>query len=104
SRAAGPRPPFDRLAGHGDNTCITRVQSRAPGRGSRSASSMQAPMANRVETWVGAELSGGRYRIEAKLGEGGMGFVYRARDRNLYAIVGSKVPRRRLIDERGFTE
>jgi Protein kinase domain/Domain of Unknown Function (DUF1080) len=59
-------------------------------------------MAARGESWVGLELSGGRYRIDALLGEGGMGFVYRAHDGNLDTDVVIKVPRRALLDDPDF--
>ena len=51
------------------------------------------------DDWVGKVLSGGRYRVDAKLGEGGMGAVYRAWDHNLEADVVVKVPRRALLDD-----
>ena len=59
-------------------------------------------MITHSESWVGRELSGGRYRIDALLGEGGMGFAYRARDRNLDTDVVIKVPRRALLDDPDF--
>jgi serine/threonine-protein kinase len=41
---------------------------------------------------VGTELAAGRYRITGKLGEGGMGLVFRAWDRHLRTDVVIKVP------------
>jgi serine/threonine-protein kinase len=53
-------------------------------------------------TWVGQALSGGRYQITAKLGEGGMGLVYRALDRHLDTEVVIKVSRRAMLDDPAF--
>ncbi len=52
--------------------------------------------------WVGSVLTGNRYLVTAKLGEGGMGFVYRAQDRNLEQDVVIKVPRRQVLDDAEF--
>jgi serine/threonine protein kinase len=38
-------------------------------------------------SWVGKTVAGGRYRVTALLGEGGMGAVYRTHDANLDAEV-----------------
>ncbi len=46
---------------------------------------------------VGTSLSGGRYVLTAKLGEGGMGVVYRAKDRNIDADVVIKLPHRAMV-------
>ena len=53
---------------------------------------------------VGTTLSHDRYRVIAKLGEGGMGHVYRAHDRNLDTEVVVKMPRRSMIDDPDFCE
>ena len=50
---------------------------------------------------VGHELAG-RYRISSKLGEGGMGLVYRAWDAHLSTEVVVKVPRESLLSDQQF--
>ena len=52
--------------------------------------------------WTGLALANDRYLITAKLGEGGMGSVYRARDRNLDADVVVKVPRPAMLEDPEF--
>lgn len=52
--------------------------------------------------WVGLVLSNGRYEVVARLGEGGMGSVYRVLDANIEADVVVKVPRRALLDDPEF--
>jgi serine/threonine-protein kinase len=52
--------------------------------------------------WIGLELAGGRYKITAKLGEGGMGSVYRALDQNIEADVVIKVPRQVMMEDPDF--
>ncbi len=59
-------------------------------------------MSDDSSDWVGRTLSGGRYRVDAKLGEGGMGFVYKVWDRNLDAEVVVKAPRRSMVDDPEF--
>lgn len=61
-------------------------------------------MLQQFDDWVGVELSGGRYAVSAKLGEGGMGFVYLAHDRNLDTEVVIKVPRRSMLDNAEFAQ
>ncbi len=52
--------------------------------------------------WNGLALANGRYLITTKLGEGGMGFVYRALDRNIDAEVVIKVPRSAMMEDPEF--
>ncbi|HKI31593.1 MAG TPA: S41 family peptidase [Gemmataceae bacterium] len=54
------------------------------------------PAAN-AASWVGVLLAQGRYQVVAPIGSGGMGHVYRARDRNLGCDVVIKVPRAPLL-------
>ncbi len=59
-------------------------------------------MTIRSNDWNGLTLSNGRYHITAKLGEGGMGSVYRALDKNLDADVVIKIPRPSMMDDPEF--
>jgi serine/threonine protein kinase len=59
-------------------------------------------MSDYANDWVGQTLSGGRYRVDAKLGEGGMGFVYKVWDRNLDTDVVVKAPRKSMLDDPEF--
>jgi serine/threonine-protein kinase len=60
-------------------------------------------MSTNPTDWTGRALANGRYVITAKLGEGGMGAVYRARDRNLDADVVIKAPHRSMALDPEFT-
>jgi DNA-directed RNA polymerase subunit RPC12/RpoP len=53
--------------------------------------------------WTGLSVSQGRYVVRAKLGEGGMGYVYRALDNNLDTDVVIKVPRRSMMEDPEFS-
>jgi serine/threonine protein kinase len=57
-----------------------------------------------VETadWVGYVLAGGRYRVTAKLGAGGMGHVYKVWDQHLSCDAVIKVPRADLLEDAEF--
>jgi len=59
-------------------------------------------MAPPTHDWTGSALARGRYEVRAKLGEGGMGYVFRALDRNLDADVVVKAPRRAMLDDPEF--
>ena len=47
--------------------------------------------------WVGHSLDHDRYLVTARLGAGGMGFVYKATDRRLGCDVVIKVPRAEML-------
>src|SRR4051812_35248815 len=59
-------------------------------------------MTTELGGWVGQVLAGGRYRVTARLGSGGMAHVYRAADLKLGCDVVVKVPRRSLLDDPDF--
>jgi serine/threonine protein kinase len=59
-------------------------------------------MATETDSWIGRLISGNRYRVTSKLGEGGMGLVYLARDRKLDTDVVIKVPRRMMLEDPEF--
>jgi serine/threonine protein kinase len=48
---------------------------------------------------IGLHLSNGRYRVLSKLGQGGMGAIYRVLDTNIGADVVVKIPLRAVLDE-----
>ena len=50
----------------------------------------------------GAALAHGRYVIKSKLGEGGMGTVYRALDQNIESDVVIKIPRQAMMEDPEF--
>ena len=53
-------------------------------------------------TWIGRELASGRYRVDSLLGEGGMGAVFRAWDKNLSTEVVIKVPHASMLQDAEF--
>lgn len=59
-------------------------------------------MSSAKDSVVGTTLSQGRYRIRAKLGDGGMGSVYLAHDGNLDTSVVIKMPRRAMLEDAEF--
>lgn len=59
-------------------------------------------MTAHANDWTGSRLGGGRYEVLGKLGEGGMGAVYRAHDRNLDTDVVIKVPHPQMLRDPEF--
>jgi serine/threonine-protein kinase len=53
-------------------------------------------------TWIGIELANGRYEVLDVLGEGGMGFVFKAFDSHLGTEVVVKTPKRSMLGAAGF--
>jgi len=56
-------------------------------------------MAVDLQSWIGTTLADGRFEIEALLGQGGMGSVFRARQVNLDSPVVIKVPHPTLMTD-----
>ncbi|AGA24656.1 serine/threonine-protein kinase [Singulisphaera acidiphila] len=52
---------------------------------------------------IGTTFANGRYEITVKLGEGGMGAVYRAEDKNLQSSVVIKLPHRSMVTDAEFS-
>lgn len=63
---------------------------------------MDEDVPDRFSIEFGGVLLLGRYHVEGKIAEGGMGAVYRALDQNLGVPVVVKVPHARLLSEPGF--
>jgi len=55
-----------------------------------------------TSAWLGQVISDGRYTVTGKLGEGGMGIVYRATDHKLNTDVVVKAPRRSMLEDPEF--
>lgn len=55
-----------------------------------------------LNDWVGQAVASGRYVVTKKIGEGGMGSVYCAHDRNIDAEVVIKVPRQAMLEDPEF--
>lgn len=60
-------------------------------------------MPTEVVGWIGQTLAAGRYQVTGKLGEGGMGFVYRAHDQQSSLDVVIKAPRPEMMQDRDFS-
>ncbi len=51
---------------------------------------------------MGDTVLGNRYKIEKKIGEGGMAYVYEAKDKLLNRVVAVKVLRPEFVDDQEF--
>ena len=72
---------------------LSLEQGDRPGRPvGRPAFSGSIPLTPQIRDRVGTELAEGRYRVSSRIGEGSMGHVYRAHDRNLETEVVIKFP------------
>jgi serine/threonine-protein kinase len=56
----------------------------------------------KTSDWTGLTVSDGRYQVASKLGQGGMGVVYRAQDTRLGTDVVIKVPRPAMLEDPEF--
>lgn len=61
-------------------------------------------MSSADTTWEGKQVGNGRYLVERRLGQGGMGFIYLAQDQSLETSVVLKVPRVALMQDVEFTK
>jgi serine/threonine-protein kinase len=61
---------------------------------------------SKVSEWIGLEIAAGRYKILGRVGQGSMGHIYCAYDRNLETDVVLKVPVSQDLqpDNQGFLD
>lgn len=68
----------------------------------RTGKAGEQVMTVEIDSWLNAELCGGRYSVQSFLGEGGMARVYRAFDQSLQSAVVIKVPREAMLCDPEF--
>jgi len=113
-REPGRRTAFLAEACHGDEELRREAESLLAADPSgacfldepvmRQAAAILASPQDRSEYRFAPGLQLGPYVIEARLGAGGMGEVYRAKDQRLHRIVALKVLPQRLADTPGFRQ
>jgi len=82
-----------------DNGLSCPVVDGSGARSYKASSQDLAIVVVESQAWIGQEVAHGRYRIERKLGEGGMGHVFLAYDNNIDNHVVIKAPRRSLLED-----
>jgi tetratricopeptide (TPR) repeat protein len=100
-RPAGEREAFLAEACGGDATLLAGV-TQLLNEFDRAGTFLDEPVATPVRTLEEGELLSGRYRIEATLGAGGMGVVYRAHDEFVDERVALKALRPELAVDADF--